>query len=68
MQIDLEQVIFALERAARLQDRRAQRLAAKRDYSAELWDEDAQRLREAITLLQPLLAAQRAGERAVPPV
>ena len=53
--IDIEQVIYALERAAALQDRQAQKLHQARDYSAEFWAEDAERLREAITLLQPLL-------------
>lgn len=55
MSIDVQQVIYALERAATFQQRQADTLHVARDYSAELWAEDAERLREAITLLQPLL-------------
>lgn len=57
MDIDIQQVIYALERAAALQEGQAQRLHEARDYSAEFWAEDAERLREAITLLRPLLQA-----------
>jgi len=43
------------ERAASVQENQAQKLAEAGDYSAELWAEDAERLREAIVLLRPLL-------------
>lgn len=55
MDIDIQQVIYALERAAAFQQRQADRLHEAHDYSAEFWAEDAERLREAITLLRPLL-------------
>lgn len=63
MSIDVQQVIYALERAAALQESQAQKLAEARDYSAEFWAEDAERLREAITLLQPLLQADQRPSR-----
>jgi hypothetical protein len=57
--IDVQQVIYALERAAALQEGQAQRLLEACDYSAEFWAEDAERLREAITLLRPLLQVEQ---------
>lgn len=59
MNIDVQQVIYALERAVALQRRQADTLHEARDYSAELWAEDAERLSEAITLLRPLLQADQ---------
>lgn len=59
MDIDVAQVIYALERAAALQESQARKLSEAHDYSAEFWAEDAERLREAITLLQPLLQADQ---------
>lgn len=67
MNIDVAQAIYALERAAALQENQAQRLHEARDYSAEFWAEDAQRLREAITLLRPLLQADQRPSASAPP-
>ena len=50
--VDVKQVIFALERQARALDAQAERLLKRRDYSAEFPAEDADRMREAIALLQ----------------
>lgn len=52
LSIDVQQVIYALERAERRLQRLADRLFDSRDYSAEFPAEDAQRMREAIQLLQ----------------
>lgn len=49
--IDVAQVIHALERSIRSLDHQANQLAALGDYAAEHPAEDAQRLREAIALL-----------------
>ena len=53
--VDVQQIIYALERAARDLEARADRLMAAHDYSAEFPFEDAQRMHEAIALLRGLL-------------
>jgi len=63
MDIDVEQVLYALERAASLQENQAQKLAEAGNYGAEFWAEDADRLREAIVLLRPLLRSDPPSAR-----
>ncbi|MBT2322564.1 hypothetical protein J7E62_09420 [Variovorax paradoxus] len=50
--VDVQQIIYALERAERSLTAHADRLSRERDYSAEFPAEDAARMREAIALLQ----------------
>ena len=50
--IDVDQVVYALERAERRLQSEADRLHDAGDYSAEFPAEDAARMREAITLLR----------------
>lgn len=53
--VDVHQIIYALERAARDLEAQADRLLAAHDYNAEFPYEDAQRMHEAIALLRGLL-------------
>lgn len=55
--IDLEQVIFALQRAERRLQAEADSLGSAGDYNAEFPAEDAERMREAIALLSRTGAA-----------
>lgn len=50
--IDVEQVIYAIERAERRLQAEADTLHEQMDYSAEFPSEDAERMREAIELLR----------------
>lgn len=49
--IDIAQIIYALERQARALEEQADRLGQQHDYSAEFPAVDAERMREAITML-----------------
>lgn len=67
--IDVQQVIYALQRQARSLDDFANRLIDQRDYSAEFPAEDADRLREAVSLIEQwrgahptIVAAWRAAQ------
>lgn len=51
--VDLQQIIYALERQERALQAHADRLSAAMDYSAEFPAEDAERMREAVALLRP---------------
>lgn len=51
---DLNQIIYALDRARDELQRRADRLRVAHDYSSEFPYEDAQRIREAIMILKRL--------------
>lgn len=50
--VNVQQIIFALERQRRMLTDHGNKLADNRDYSAELLLEDADRIAEAITLLR----------------
>ena len=50
--IDVQQIIYALERQARALDAWADQLGSQGDYSAEFPAEDADRMREAIEMLR----------------
>lgn len=50
--VDVEQIIFALERAARRLKFEADRLHDQGDYDAQFPYEDARRMHEAIALLR----------------
>lgn len=54
MTYDIAQICFALERSAEDLQRRADQLMAARDYGAEIPDEDAKRVREALEILRGL--------------
>jgi hypothetical protein len=47
---DLDQIVFALQRAERQLQAHADRLCDAGDYSAEMPAEDAERMREAVVL------------------
>lgn len=49
--VDIQQIIYALERAEHRLMKQADRLHKARDYGAEFFTEDAERMREAIVLL-----------------
>lgn len=51
-QLDIAQIIFALQRAERRLQSEAEALGAALDYGAEFPAEDAERMREAVALLQ----------------
>ncbi len=55
--IDVQQIIYALERQERALSLDAQNLTREHDYSAEFPAEDANRMREAIALIQGAGAA-----------
>ena len=57
--VDLQQIIYALERQERALQAHADRLCAELDYSAEFPFEDAERMREAVALLRPNVRAER---------
>ena len=50
--VDVKQIVYALERARDALKRQADKLGAQGDYSAEFPAEDADRMIEAIALLQ----------------
>ena len=50
--VDVKQIVYALERQARALQEHADRLHDQLDYSAQFPAEDAERMREAIALLQ----------------
>lgn len=60
--VDVQQIIHALRRAERRLQSEADALLRAGDYSAEFPAEDAERMREAIALLQarPVAVASRA--------
>ena len=55
--VDLQQIIYALERQERALQAHADRLCAELDYAAEFPSEDAERMREAVALLRPSVRA-----------
>lgn len=57
---DIDQIVYALERARDNLQARADEALRRRDYSGEFPFEDAQRMREAIELLRGLDAQRRA--------
>lgn len=52
MKVDLEQIIYALKRAERRLRDEADILMEAGDYSAQFPEKDAERMREAIKLLE----------------
>jgi len=50
--VDVDQIVYALERQIAVLQAQADRLGAAHDYSAEFPAEDAERLREAIAILR----------------
>ncbi|MGL4576890.1 MAG: hypothetical protein ACRCV9_19035 [Burkholderiaceae bacterium] len=51
---NIDQIVYAIERAERSLQRQADQLIANRDYSAEFPAADAQRMREALTILRSM--------------
>jgi hypothetical protein len=49
---DIQQIIYALERARSWNDETARKLHGQQDYGASFYDEDALRIEEAISLLR----------------
>jgi hypothetical protein len=64
--VDVKQIVYALERARDALKRQADKLGAQGDYSAEFPAEDADRMTEAIALLQlhPVTEAPHDWEQA----
>ncbi|CAN5859097.1 hypothetical protein BH11PSE13_BH11PSE13_12360 [soil metagenome] len=62
--IDLKQIIYALKRIEAQQRAHADRLHEQLDYNAEFPYEDAERIKEAVTLLlaKPVVAAVSGGQ------
>jgi hypothetical protein len=62
--VDIQQIVYALQRAERQLEAQAAKLGTALNYDAEFFAEDAERMREAAALLEGLRQLQ-AGLRII---